>query len=363
MRILHISTPTGWRGGEQQVAHLINGLSGEVEQQFIMTPFESELQKRMEQVVTCIGYQRKGSINFSLARLIKHTCEEYKIDIIHAHDSHAHTAAFLSAVLFGNKTNILLSRRVDFKVSGNLFSKWKYNHPKIKSIIAVSEAIKNILLPVIREKEKITVVYDGIDLSRYDVTINKSELKAQLNIPTGKILIGNLSALANHKDYPTFLRTANELLKQHSNIHFVVAGDGPLREEITNSVKAMGLGAHITFLGFRKDVPQILKLLDVFLMTSKTEGLGSVILEAFACGVPVVATNAGGIPEIVKHNLTGLIAHVGDEIVLAKEVEQILSNAEIKNSLVSNATEFVKHFSVNATANQTKSIYQSLLGK
>ena len=363
MRILHISTPTGWRGGEQQVAHLINGLSGEVEQQLLMTPFESELQKRMEHAVTCIGYQRKGSINISLARLIKHTCEEHKIDIIHAHDSHAHTAAFLAAVLFGNKTTIGLSRRVDFKVSGNLFSKWKYNHPKIKSIIAVSEAIKNILIPVIHQTEKIKVIYDCIDSSRYDVTVNKQELKAQCNLPSDKLLIGNLSALADHKDYPTFIRTANELLKRHSNIHFVIAGDGPLREEIINSVKAMELEQHITFLGFRKDVPPILKSLDVFLMTSKTEGLGSVLLEAFACGIPVVATNAGGIPEIVKHNQTGLIASVGDEQALANNVDQILSNAELKNSLVKNANEFVKHFSIKATALQTKAVYQSLLEK
>ena len=363
MRILHLSTPTGWRGGEQQVAHLINGLSGEVEKQFLMTPYQSELKKRMEYTVTCICYQRKGSINFSPARLIKKTCEEHKIDIIHAHDSHAHTAAFLAAVLFGNKTDIVLSRRVDFKISGNLFSNWKYNHPKIKSIIAVSEAIKNILLPVIREKEKIKVVYDGIDLSRYDVTVNKQELKAQCNLPSDKRLIGNLSALADHKDYPTFIRTANELLKRHSNIHFVVAGDGPLREEIINSVKAMELEQHITFLGFRKDVPPILKSLDVFLMTSKTEGLGSVLLEAFACGIPVVSTNAGGIPEIVKHHQTGLIASVGDEQELANQVDQLLSNAQLRNSLVNNATQFVKHFSIKATALQTKAVYQSLLEK
>ena len=363
MRILHISTPTGWRGGEQQVAHLINGLTNEVELQLLITPFQSELQKKMESRLTCVGYERKGSVNLSLARLIKNVCAEHKIDLIHAHDSHAHTAAFLSAVIYKNKTPIVLSRRVDFKVSGNLFSRWKYNHSNIKSIIAVSEAIKTILLPVINKKEIINVVYDCIDLSRYQDESDVHFLKRELNLPLTTKLIGNLSALADHKDYPTFIRTANELLKSHSNIHFVVAGDGPLREEIMNSVKVMGLEQHITFLGFRKDVPPILKSLDVFLMTSKTEGLGSVLLEAFACGIPVVSTNAGGIPEIVKQNQTGLIAPVGDEQELANQVDQLLSNDELRNSLVNNATEFVKHFSIKATALQTKAVYQSLLEK
>ena len=361
MRILHISTPTGWRGGEQQVAHLINGLTNEVELQLLITPFQSELQKKMEATLTCVGYERKGSVNLSLARLIKNVCAEHKIDLIHAHDSHAHTAAFLAAVIYKNQTPIVLSRRVDFKVSGNLFSRWKYNHSSIKSIIAVSEAIKTILLPVINKKEIINVVYDCIDLIRYEGEADIHFLKRELNLPITTKLIGNLSALADHKDYPTFIRTAKELLSRHNDIHFVVAGDGPLKEEIMNRVKAEQLEKHISFLGFRKDVPQLLKSLDVFLMTSKTEGLGSVILEAFACGVPVVATTAGGIPEIVKNGETGLTVNIGDETALASAVEKIIANPDYKNSLVKNATAFVNQFSVKATALQTKAIYQSLL--
>ena len=134
-----------------------------------------------------------------------------------------------------------------------------------------------------------------------------------------------------------------------------------LKEEIMNRVKAEQLEKHISFLGFRKDVPQLLKSLDVFLMTSKTEGLGSVILEAFACGVPVVATTAGGIPEIVKNGETGLTVNIGDETALASAVEKIIANPDYKNSLVKNATAFVNQFSVKATALQTKAIYQSLL--
>ncbi|MFN6092390.1 MAG: hypothetical protein ACK44N_08250, partial [Bacteroidota bacterium] len=78
MRILHISTPTGWRGGEQQVAHLINGLTNEVELQLLITPLQSELQKKMDSTLTCVGYERKGSVNLSLARLIKNVCAEHK---------------------------------------------------------------------------------------------------------------------------------------------------------------------------------------------------------------------------------------------------------------------------------------------
>ena len=86
MRILHLSTPTDWRGGEQQVAHLMNGLLNEVAQQFLITPFDSALQKKTPSSISCIGFHRKRSINLSLARLIKKSCKEHQIDIIHAHD-------------------------------------------------------------------------------------------------------------------------------------------------------------------------------------------------------------------------------------------------------------------------------------
>ena len=100
---------------------------------------------------------------------------------------------------------------------------------------------------------------------------------------------------------------------------------------------------------------------DIFLMTSKTEGLGTTLLDAMAANVPIVATEAGGIPEIIKHNQTGLIAPVKDAAKLAENVLLLIENTELKNKLVENAFQFVKQFSKESMANKTMEIYHRIV--
>ena len=118
---------------------------------------------------------------------------------------------------------------------------------------------------------------------------------------------------------------------------------------------------HILFLGFRQDIPEILPELDAFLITSETEGLGTTILDAFACRVPVVATAGGGIPEIVKHNQTGMLAAVHDADTLATHILNVLTVDTLRSRLVANATEFLQEFTKEKTAHKTLAVYQEIL--
>jgi L-malate glycosyltransferase len=117
----------------------------------------------------------------------------------------------------------------------------------------------------------------------------------------------------------------------------------------------------ILFLGFRQDIPEILPELDAFLITSETEGLGTTILDAFACRVPVVATAGGGIPEIVKHNQTGMLAAVSDPDTLATHVLNVLTIDTLKHRLITNATAFLKEFTKEQTALKTLAVYREVL--
>jgi glycosyltransferase involved in cell wall biosynthesis len=112
--------------------------------------------------------------------------------------------------------------------------------------------------------------------------------------------------------------------------------------------------------GFRQNVPELLKELNVLLLTSKTEGLGTTILDAFASGVPVVATRAGGIPEIVEHKVSGLLADVGNARQLSQMVEMLTNNEDLRKNLVSNAKNKVKKFDYKLTAQKTLSVYNEI---
>ncbi|HEY3384897.1 MAG TPA: glycosyltransferase family 4 protein [Saprospiraceae bacterium] len=360
MTILHVSTPASWRGGEQQVAYLVNALHDKGIEQIVLTIERSALSKRlMEENIPVTTFISRGFMDINVARKISALCKDKTFDIIHCHDSHAHSAAVMAASLFGNKVPIIVSRRVDFPVSGNPLSKWKYNHPMVKRIICVSETIRTITAPAIGDKNKLAVVHSGIDLSKYQSSSPLHILHEELGLPATAKIVGNLSALADHKDYATFIRTAGIVSATDPNIHFVIAGTGPEEKKIKNLIRDLKLNDNIHLLGFRDDPVTVMQSLDLFLITSVTEGLGTIVLEAFAAGVPVVATRAGGIPEMVTDEVTGLLAAPRDVDALSKAVLRVLNNPILHHDLMTNALVKVQEFSYEVTAERTLEIYFS----
>jgi L-malate glycosyltransferase len=144
-------------------------------------------------------------------------------------------------------------------------------------------------------------------------------------------------------------------------VHGVIIGSGSQGDALQQYCKRNGVESHITFTGFRKDVIDILPQLSIFLMTSKEEGLGTSILDAFASKVPVVATDAGGIPEMVSHLKTGMLGEVGNSKMLADHISQIIHNDNLRTTLTDGANEKVKEFSKQIMANKTYQVYQELL--
>lgn len=363
LNILHISTPKSWRGGEQQLAYLFDELNTQNQHQILLCRKDSEIaQKGKAKGWEVLEQPKKTAVDLVFAARIGKVCREHKIDLIHTHDAHAHTFAILSAVFFGNKTPLVVSRRVDFPIKPTRFSRFKYNHPIIKRILCVSDAIKAITATDIKNKSVLITVHSGIDLGRFkydkkDCTQLRTEFGISADIP----IVGNVAAIAPHKDYFTFIATVKLLKKQGLKAKYFIIGDGPMRDEIVAKVHTEGLSDDIFFTGFRKNIPEILPELDVFLITSETEGLGTSVIDAFACKVPVVATRAGGIPELVKDNFTGITADVKDAKGLAEGVTKILNGAIDLDAIAKNQIATAEKFSKAATAEKTLAEYYSLL--
>ena len=280
---------------------------------------------------------------------------------MHAHDSHAHTFAVLAA-LFGNKSAIIVSRRVDFKVSRGPFSRFKYNHSDVKRIICVSEKIKELTLPAVEDPQKLVTVHSGIDFSRFRESRNRQILHKEFQLPDNAQIIGNVAALAPHKDYTTYINTVALLKPKLPDAFFFIIGEGDERDKIEKLIRELHLDDRVIMTGFRTDIAEILPELDLMLITSETEGLGTAILDAFACKVPVVATAAGGIPEIVIHEKTGLLASVGDAAGLAAQVVRMMQDDALKNAIIQGATAHLEDFTKEATATKTIAEYLAVAG-
>ncbi|WP_338761692.1 glycosyltransferase family 4 protein [Bernardetia sp. ABR2-2B] len=376
--IVHLSTPKTWRGGEQQIAYLATELNKKQEnnaiKQTVLTPQNSPLSvflKDYNKINTSSNIKvedLKGNSKFGQAKFLANFCRRNQIDIIHFHDAHAHTIGILSAVFFQNKTKFILSRRVIFPIKNNFFSKYKYNHSSIKKVICVSNKVKEVAALNIKDKSKLVTVYSGIDLEKFEGTDKeKSVLRRDYNLQEDTILIGNVAALTPEKDYITFLETAKILIsrleKINKKVRFLLIGkEGSSEEEVKDWLtQNQEIKSYFILTGFRNDIPVILKELDIFLFTSQIEGLGTSVLDAFASKVPVVATAAGGIPESVMDNKTGLLSEIKDSVSLAENVEKVLFNEELRNRLINNANLHLQNFTKENTAKKTLEIYKNVV--
>lgn len=357
---MHVSTPQSWRGGEQQVAYLATELRKLHQDQVLMVAKDSAMERFCaDEGLVHHSAPKMSSMPFGFAQKLAHWAKHHEINLIHAHDSHAHTACIIAAVFFGLKVPIVLSRRVDFKVGKSWLSRFKYNHPQVKKILCVSGAIKKVMEQCVKRTERLEVVYSGVDTTKFPDKI-PGILRAEYSIPNDIPLVGNVAALADHKDYFTFVDTVKLLVERKVKAAFFIIGDGPQREEIKTYVKAQGLEDKITFTGFRKNITDILTELDVLLFTSKMEGLGTTILDAWSAKVPVVATAGGGIPELVVHGETGLLCEIKNPQACAEHVMHLLTHPQERKAIIYAAQTKVQSFSKEVTAQKTLDVYQSV---
>lgn len=362
MRILHLSTARTWRGGEQQVAYLMQELQRRQVDQLVVCAGSSPMAQRCaEQGIAheCLPF-RLAFDPLNAWRLSR-KARAWQADLVHVHDSHGHTAAVLANQFFGMGLPLVVSRRVDFAISSGFSSRWKYGHPSVKRILCVSQAIREIMAERLVRPQVLRVVYDGIDPARFAKGPD-GRLRRELGIGAEVPLIGNVAALAPHKDLFTFIRMAARIRQHLPAARFVLIGEGALQGELQRYAADRGMGTALTFTGFRTDVDRLLPELDAMAMTSKTEGLGTSILDAFAARVPVVATAAGGIPEVVEQGRSGLLCPVGDDAALAAAVVQVLGNGDLRNHLVEGAGRKLQAFSREAMAAATLQEYQEVLG-
>lgn len=360
MKVLHLSSEKGWRGGEQQIAYLLEELGKADVENFVLARRNSEFEAYCRKNnIPVGGVPFKSSVDIRTAKAIKMISLENKIDLVHMHSAKSHSLGVLSAVL-GNPVPLVLSRRVDFVPKDNWFTRWKYNHPAIKKILCVSGKIESIMRDYVADPEKCITVYSGVDLHRFKKS-EENKLRKEFGIPRDTYIVGNSSALEAHKDYFTFIRTIGILVKKNLPVTGFIMGSGSLEAALRALVGELGLEGKIIFTGYRRDINEVLPCLDIFLMTSSEEGLGTSVLDAFAAGVAVVATAAGGIPEMVRHEVSGLLAPVGDAALLAGNVERLMTDGQLKSAMTEGAARIVKSFSKERTAEKTLAQYLAVL--
>ena len=347
MRVLQVDSGREWRGGQNQVRLLCRELARDARvEQILITKQDSELARRAAaDGVTVLGTAWEIGLDPRAWWHLRRTISSFQPDIIHVHDSHALTLA--ATVALGR--TLVATRRVDFHVGR--FGAWR----RPDRIIAVSEAVRQVLIGDGIAADAITVVADGIDpeeIRRAAAADPPLGMRGRLRLSPKALLAVNAAALVNHKDHKTLIRAARAARALEPQLHWVIAGEGPQRDALAAEIIRLDLQGRVHLVGWIDRIEALIAEASIFVMSSKLEGLGSVILNALALERPVVATAAGGIPEILPPDV---LVPPGAAEALAQKVVDVLHDPKKV------PPPFPPRFTAQAMEDQVLDVYRALL--
>ncbi|HEY6211179.1 MAG TPA: glycosyltransferase, partial [Vicinamibacterales bacterium] len=302
---LHVDTARTWRGGQNQVLLTVNGLREIGHRAALVAHPDGELRRRAQEGLELIPLAPRTEMDLTAAWRFSRVIKRLEPDVIHAHDPHgiamAAFALSIDSAAFRRTQRtappLVAARRVDFHLRGNSFSKWK--HRQVDCYIAASDAIRTMLIADGVPKDRVVTVHEGIDVDHV-AAAPRVDVHEAFFLPHGSPVVGNVAALVPHKGQRYLIEAAHLVVREIPDARFVILGEGELRPALEHLVREHHLEKHVLLPGFRIDVLGCIKSFDLFVMSSVTEGLGTSLLDAMACARPIVATRAGGIPEIVE---------------------------------------------------------------
>lgn len=361
LSILHIDTEKTWRGGQQQAIYLHQGLVSKGITSIFACNKNSALSRKCRELNLPYFEQRMlGELDIIAGLELSKLAKRLRINIIHAHSAHALTIAVFTK-FFNKNIKIIAARRVDFSVNKGFLSKWKYNNKYVDKIVCISEFIKNVLKEDGIDKNKLITIRSGVDLNKFS-RLNPTELsKKDLGISINDFLFGTVSALVGHKDIPNLLSAFKIVKEKTNNTKLCIVGDGKLKEELIDLSKKLNISDDVFFMGYQKDVGKYLSLFDVYVMSSKKEGLGTSIIDALALGKPIIATNAGGIPELINSGVNGLLVEKQNPTELADAMIKFYENENLRENYSHMAKISAENYSVEKTIEKNIELYEFLV--
>jgi glycosyltransferase involved in cell wall biosynthesis len=362
MLSLHIDTARTWRGGQNQALLTVLGLRALGRRTVLVAHPQGELRRRASEGPDLIPFAPRSELDLASAWRLTRIIRDVRPAIIHAHDPHgvASAALALSYQTFDPAPVLVASRRVDFHLKTNAFSRWKYR--QVRAFLCASEAIRELLIGQGIEPARAITVHEGIDLAHVAAAPPASVHEA-FGRPRNAPIVGCVGALVAHKGHRHLVDATAQIVREVPDARVVVLGEGELRGALERQIADLGLEKHVILGGFRVDVLSLLKGMDLFVMPSITEGLGTSLLDAMACAKPIVASRVGGIPEVVADGVTGLLVPPKDPDLLAEAIVRLLQDRALVESLGAAGFERVRHrFTVERMVEETLAVYERLAG-
>lgn len=362
MKVLHIEAGKHLYGGALQVVFLLGGLRKLGGEHLLACPVGSAIAEAARPVASRVHeIEMRGDADVGLVGRLRRLIRAERPDLVHLHsrrgiDVWGAIAARLEGI------PVVLSRRVD-----NPEPRWLvplkyrlYDH-----VITISEGIRRVLLAQGVPQDKITCVHSAVDTERYRPGCHDAAwFRAEFDLDEQALTLAMAAQFIPRKGHRTLIEALPAVLDQHPNVRVLLFGQGPLLPDIQALVQQKGLERVVTFAGFRRDLERILPCVDVVVHPASMEGLGVALLQAAACGRPIVAGRAGGIPEVVRPGLNGELVPPENPHALATALAALICNESLRNQYGQAGREYVvSRFSIPAMVAGNASVYQAVLGR
>ena len=365
--VMHLLDTGGPGGAETVFAQLAHRMSEHDTRTLTIVPREDWLSGHLRALqIQPVILAARGSLNFGYLRSLLAIARRNRVRLIHTH--------LLGSAIYGALVGLLtripviavLHGPTDLRKLGRLAGVKRYLlRNSCSAVVAVSTSTREALVQFGLPSDSITLIQNGVDADRYTPG-RDSALRDELGVGAGELLVGAVGNIRTPKAYDVLLRAAALTLARVPNCHVAIVGQGdeaalkPLRE-LRDS---LGIGARCHFLGFRKSTPELYRNFDVFVSSSRSEGLSLAFLEAMASGLAVVATRSGGPQEVIEPDQSGILVPIENPEALAEGLVRTLSDAGFRARLGSAARgRVVESFSLNSVLRQYATLYAKFLPK
>jgi glycosyltransferase involved in cell wall biosynthesis len=362
LRVLMVDSERAWRGGQAQLHLLMRGLLDQGVTVQLAAPPDSESFRRGQELnVPLHPLPIAGGLDVVSAWRLRRVIKRSRFDVVHSHASHAHSVAYMACATLKPRPSQVVSRRVGFAVATNRLSGAKYRHGA-DLYLAISNGVRDVLVECGVPKERIRLVPSGIDVEKIERFRGGDRARAEFDIAGKTLVVGNVAALTANKGQVDFIRAARVVADRFPGTRFFVVGEGEMRSELEALVRELKLDGVVVFTGFREDRLEIMSMFTCFVLSSYLEGLGTSIMDAQAMGIPVVATDTGGVPDIVEDGVTGLLVPPGDANALAQAIVRLLEDEGLKQHLAKKALAQSRGYDYRQMVYKTLDAYRELAG-
>lgn len=363
-RIMHVTFNMGIGGTEQVIRQLVINLSSdEFENQIVcIDGYVGELGRMVESAgIPVSSFKRQPGFDWALVRSLRQKILSDSVNVVHCHQYTPWVYGWLASL--GTSAKIILTEHGRFYPDRYRYKALLIN-PFIAlfthRIAAISSSTRDALsryefIP----KAKIRVVYNGIAAFE-PMPDEVFSLKQKLGIPNGHFVMGTVARLDPVKNQSMMLEAFAKVLKHHADSWLLMVGDGAERKKLEAITQDLGIEERVIFVGFIDQPAAHLAAMDLFLLTSNTEGTSMTLLEAMSMGIPTIATNVGGNSEIVETGITGVLVPKGDVDALATSIEELIADPQLMSKFGKSARQvFFDRYSVASMVGNYKKLYLS----